>query len=163
MTKRLTLGIGGVALLAGSLVYIGPAIAQVPPLAFELLAGGRSPGRIRINAKAPSDVLQTKLVFQPGADTGWHKHPGYVIAVVKSGALTEFHDNGCVSVHAAGSVFLEEPGEAHKAINQSGVVVEAIATFIVPAGTQPQDLLQPVPDPGSRPCRPGRGDDDDRD
>jgi len=147
-------------LLGGSLVYMRSAVAQAPPLTFEVLAGGFSPERrVRLQAKGPSDVLQTKIVVQPGGDTGWHTHPGPVIVVVKTGAVTEFHSNGCVSVHPAGSVFFEVPGEVHKVMNQSPVVGEAYATFILPAGSQP---LQPAPDPGSRVCRPDREREDDR-
>jgi quercetin dioxygenase-like cupin family protein len=148
--KSLTALLGS-ALLAGFLVYIRSVNAQQgpAPLGFELLAAGRSAERIRLNEKAPSDVLQTKLVFQPGADTGWHTHPGPVIVVVKTGAVTEFHSNGCVSVHPAGSVFFEEPGEVHRAVNQTGQVGEAYATFILPPGTQP---LEPATAPGTRMC-----------
>ena len=84
-------------------------------------------------------------MFQPGGETGWHTHPGPVVVVVKSGALTEYHSNGCVTVHPAGSVFFESEGEVHRAINQTGEVIEVYATFISPAGSQP---LQPAADPG---------------
>jgi quercetin dioxygenase-like cupin family protein len=107
-------------LLGGFLFYMRSAVAQAPPLTFELLAGGFSPDhRVHINAKGPSDILQTKIVVQPGGDTGWHTHPGPVIVVVKTGAATEFHSNGCVSVHPAGSVFFESEGEVHKVINET--------------------------------------------
>jgi quercetin dioxygenase-like cupin family protein len=138
------------ALLGGSFVYLRPALAQVPALTFEVLAGGFSPERIRINEKGPSAILQTKIVVQPGGDTGWHTHPGPVIVVVKTGAVTEFHSNGCVSVHPAGSVFLESAGEVHKVINEGSDASESYATFIIPPGSQP---LQPAADPGNAVCR----------
>ena len=50
-----------------------------------------------LHMKGPTDVLQTDLIFQPGATTGWHIHPGPVVVVVKSGALTEIHSNGCMT------------------------------------------------------------------
>lgn len=74
---------------------------------------------IELELRGPSDVLQSLLVFQPGGDTGWHTHPGPVVVVVKSGALTEYESNGCVVVHPAGSVFFE--GEVHRAVNQTGL------------------------------------------
>ena len=138
-----------VAVLGGVLVYMRSAIAQVPALTFELLAAGSSLERIRINQKGPSDILQTKIVLQPGGDTGWHTHPGPVIVVVKTGAVTEFHSNGCVSVHPAGSVFLESEGEVHRVINQTSAAGEAYATFILPPGSQP---LYPAADPGNAVC-----------
>jgi quercetin dioxygenase-like cupin family protein len=95
-------------------------------------------------------------VVQPGGDTGWHSHPGPVIVVVKTGAVTQFHSNGCVSVHAAGSVFFESEGEVHRVVNESSVPSESYATFILPHGSPP---LQPAADPGSAVCRPGQGND----
>src|SRR5450755_3002211 len=133
-------------LLAGTLLYLRPALAEPSGLEIIPLAQGFSPEQhIRLHSKGPSDILQSKLVFQPGGETGWHTHPGPVVVVVKSGALTEYHSNGCVTVHPAGSVFFESEGEVHRAVNQTGEVIEVYATFISPAGSQP---LQPAADPG---------------
>jgi hypothetical protein len=74
-----------------------------------------------------------------------------VVVVVKSGAITETHANGCITVHPAGSVFFETAGEVHNATNQTGGVAEVYATFLSPAGAQP---LIPVQNP-SRVCRQG--------
>jgi quercetin dioxygenase-like cupin family protein len=99
--------------------------------------------------KGATDVLQTDLIFQPGATTGWHVHPGPVVVVIKSGALTEIQRDGCMIVHQSPSAFFESPDEVHNVVNQTGVVTEVLATFLSPAGTQP---LIPVPDPGNT-CR----------
>jgi quercetin dioxygenase-like cupin family protein len=108
-----------------------------------------------LDFRGPSDVLQTQLIFQPGATTGWHMHPGPVVVVVKSGSLTEILKNGCPVVHPAGTVFFEEKNEVHNVVNQTGGVTELYATFFSPAGQQP---LIPVGDPGGGNCRNGRGD-----
>lgn len=130
----------------------GQAQAQVSPLQIIPLAQGSSMDRhVVLKARGPNDVLQALLVFQPGADTGWHIHPGPVVVVVKSGAITEQKSNGCFEVHSAGSVFFERKDEVHRAINQTGMVSEVYATFISPAGAQP---LIPVADPGGT-CRHG--------
>ena len=79
-----------VVLGAGSLTDVRPLYAQLPPVALELLAAGFSPDRrLSIRTKGPSDILQAKIVVQPGGDTGWHTHPGPVIVVVKTGTVTE--------------------------------------------------------------------------
>ena len=94
---------------------------QVSPLQIITLAQGYSPdNNVILHVKGPSDVLQTQLIFQPGGATGWHTHPGPVVVVIKSGALTEIHSNGCTTVHPAGSVFFEEAGVVHNALNQTG-------------------------------------------
>ena len=97
-----------VALVLGVLA-LGSARAQdVPPLQITALAQGSSAKRTpNMRVIGPNDVLQALLVFQPGGQTGWHIHPGPVVVVVKSGAITETHANGCITVHPAGSVFFE--------------------------------------------------------
>jgi len=140
----------GVAAAAAVLVLdlIGGRIAhgQVSPLQIIGLAQGFSPTKTpNMHVTGPTDVLQALLVFQPGAETGWHIHPGPVVVVVKSGALTETHSNGCLTVHPTGSVFFETAGEVHNATNQTEGVAEVYATFLSPTGSQP---LIPVADPG---------------
>jgi quercetin dioxygenase-like cupin family protein len=141
------------AALVLGLMASGSARAQdVSPLQIIALATGFSPQKTpNMQVKGGTDVLQSRLVFQPGAETGWHIHPGPVVVVVKSGAITETHANGCVTVHPAGSVFFETEGEIHNAANQTGMVAEVYATFISPTGSQP---LIPVSNPG-RACSPG--------
>jgi quercetin dioxygenase-like cupin family protein len=148
-SRRTFLRLGGAALVAAvALGIVGSyaALGQVSPLQIMALALGSSDeNNVQLHVKGPSDVLQTLLVFQPGAETGWHTHPGPVVVIVKSGALTEIHSNGCVTVHPTGSAFFETKGEVHNAINQTGGVSEVYATFLSPAGAQP---LIPASDPG---------------
>jgi quercetin dioxygenase-like cupin family protein len=123
------------------------AFSQVSPLQIIPLAQGFNPdNNVILHMKGATDVLQTDLIFQPGGTTGWHIHPGPVVVIIKSGALTEIHSNGCMTVHAAGSAFFEKPDEVHNVVNQTGGVTEVYATFLSPTGTQP---LIPVPDPGN--------------
>lgn len=49
-----------------------------------------------IRVKDPSEVLVAKITFDPGAEIGWHSHPGPAIAVVASGALTLVNADECV-------------------------------------------------------------------
>ena len=147
--RRSLWGIGAAALVGAlALGVFGPGNArgQVAPLQIIGLAQGYSPdNNVILHVKGPSDVLQTDLIFQSGAATGWHTHPGPVVVVVKSGALTEIHSDGCITVHPSGSVFFEEAGVVHNAVNQTGGVTEVYATFMSPAGAQP---LIPAADPG---------------
>src|SRR5215471_11010854 len=134
------------AALAVVLGGLGVVRGQTSGLQIMQLAQGFSAeNNINLHVKGPSDVLQSLLVFQPGGDTGWHTHPGPVVVVVKSGALTEYHSNGCVTVHPAGSVFFEKADEVHRAVNQTGGEAQVYATFISPTGSQP---LIPAHDPG---------------
>ena len=144
----------GVRALAAAGLVAALAFSQVSPLQIIPLAQGYSPDHnVILHLKGATDVLQTDLIFQPGGTTGWHIHPGPVVVVVKSGALTEIHSNGCMTVHPAGSGFFEDANEVHNVVNQTGIVTEVYATFLSPAGTQP---LIPAPDPGGV-CRNGHG------
>ena len=123
------------------------AVSQVSPLQIIPLAEGTDPDHnVILHMKGATDVLQTDLIFQPGATTGWHIHPGPVVVVIKSGVLTEIQSNGCMIAHNAGTAFFESPDEVHNVVNQGGMVTEVLATFLSPAGTPP---LISVPDPGN--------------
>jgi quercetin dioxygenase-like cupin family protein len=145
-------GAGFVGALALGLIGSSGALGQVNPLQITALAQGFSREKtVNMHVNGPSDVLQALLVFQPGAETGWHIHPGPVAVVIKTGSLTETHSNGCMTVHPTGSVFFERAGEVHNAVNQTNGVAEVYATFFSPEGAQP---LIPVANPGKT-CRPG--------
>jgi quercetin dioxygenase-like cupin family protein len=157
--RRRIWGIGGTTLSAAlALCVFGgrDARSQVPPLQIIALAPGTNNDKsFNLEGKGPTDVLQTELVFQAGAETGWHYHPGPVVVVIKSGSLTEIEDDGCVIVHPAGSVFFEKKDVVHNAVNETGGVTDVYATFLSPSGAQP---LIPAANPG-RVCRPGRHND----
>src|SRR5437660_4262924 len=38
----------------------------------------------------PCDVIVQAITYQPGGFSGWHHHPGVVIAAVKSGQITRW-------------------------------------------------------------------------
>ncbi len=75
--------------------------------------------RIKFQTKDPTDVRIQKIVFDAGGNSGWHHHPGVVIATVMSGSVT-FTKSDCSSTTygpglPAGAVFIEsgdQPGEA---------------------------------------------------
>ena len=144
------------AALVMGVIASGSANGQnVSPLQIIALAQGFSPRKTpNMRVIGATDVLQSLLVFQPGGETGWHIHPGPVVVVVKSCAITETHANGCLTVHPAGSVFFETAGEVHNATNQTGGVSEVYATFLSPTGSQP---LIPVQNPGGT-CSQGNDD-----
>ena len=144
--------VAAAAALVSTLIISGNVRGEVSPLQIIPLAQGSSLKKTpNMHVNGSNDTLTALLVFQPGAETGWHIHPGPVIVVVKSGALTETHANGCMTVHPTGSVFFETAGEVHNAANLTGGVAEVYATFISPTGAQP---LIPVTNPG-RFCHAG--------
>ena len=60
---------------------------------FKLSVGDRT---IVADAKDASQVAFQNFTFAPGGTTGWHSHPGPVVVLVKSGALTYYQGFGFV-------------------------------------------------------------------
>ncbi|MFG3056947.1 cupin domain-containing protein [Kitasatospora sp. NPDC048239] len=90
-------------------------------------------------------VVQT-ITLSPGADTGWHYHPGRVDVVVLSGTLTRTLHDGRVEVSRAGDSLVEEAGPVHVHIgrNLGAEPVVLIASYDSPAGCP---LAVPVAEP----------------
>src|SRR5581483_3093242 len=79
-------------LLGAAALLGGVAFSEISPLQIIPLAQGLSPEHnVILHVKGPTNVLQTDLIFQAGATTGWHIHPGPVVVVVNKGELTEIH------------------------------------------------------------------------
>jgi quercetin dioxygenase-like cupin family protein len=154
--------LGGLVLVIGVLALPGQSQATAPsgvvgsPLVrgsftddvgvkFKLSLGGRT---IVSKAKDASQVAFQNFTFSPAGHTGWHSHPGPVVVLVKSGALTYYQGSGpCVGrVYPAGSAFVDSgSGRAHLARNESGVPVEtSVVYFGVPAGASPR-IDEPAP------------------
>jgi len=109
---------------------------------------------IKLQTKGPTDVRVQMIVIAPGGYSGWHHHPGIVIASVASGAVTFFSQSDCSSTTygpglPAGSVFVESDNAPGQASSVGGATV--YATFIAPHADPPvfriEDAVQP-------PCTP---------
>jgi quercetin dioxygenase-like cupin family protein len=127
------------------------AAAQPPPVQLIPLGRGSTPNAdFKAKAEGPTDVEQDRLIFQPGAGTGWHTHPGPAIVIVTQGALTEYEQDGCRTVLPAGSVLFEVAEKVHNLVNETGGVSEILGTLILPSGSP---LLIPAPAPAPRTCK----------
>ena len=65
---------------------------------------------VEIKAKPAMDIAVQSIVFQPGSQSGWHRHPGPVFIQVVSGTMTfyESDDPTCTPiVRTAGQGFLD--------------------------------------------------------
>ena len=88
------------------------------------------------------DLLETvmqQIVIGPGGSTGWHSHPGPVVVLIKSGALTFYssEDPTCTPrTYSAGQAFIDPgQGHVHLARNLGSQNVELWATYFdVPVG-----------------------------
>jgi quercetin dioxygenase-like cupin family protein len=107
--------------------------------------------RIKFFNKDEVKLLVQKVTYAPGADSGWHLHPGMVVVTVANPpALTGAQVTryvGCSShTYAAGQSFIENgeqvPG---KIVNTGSVEAVLYATFIVPADGGFSDASPPEP------------------
>jgi len=96
-------------------------------------------------------VIVREVTIAPGGSTGWHYHPGAVVAVVKSGTLTRTLHDCSTEVTSAGTAIVEPAGRAHShnGRNLGTEPVVLVATYLLPAG---QPLSQEIPEPTH--CRP---------
>jgi len=90
--------------------------------------------RVKFQTKGPTYVRVQTIVFTAGGFSGWHHHPGIVIAAVQSGAVT-FTKSDCSSKTYGpglpdGAVFVESGDNPGQASSAGGATV--YATFIAP-------------------------------
>lgn len=107
--------------------------------------------QVEIKAKPGVDIAVQSIVFQPGAQSGWHGHPGPAFIQVKSGTMT-FYESGDPSctpiVRTAGQGYLDLGDDAHIARNESNAPAENIVTYFAPPGAA---LRIDKPNPGNCP------------
>ena len=95
--------------------------------------------RVKFMTKGATDVSVQKIVLSPGGSSGWHHHPGIVIAAVESGAVT-FTKSDCSSKTYGpglpdGDVFVEGGDDPGQASSTNGATL--YATFIAPSADPP--------------------------
>jgi hypothetical protein len=82
------------------------------------------------------DVVVQRHDYAPGANTGWHKHPGPIFITVTSGTLTfyEYNDPTCTPhVYTAGQGFVDT-GDGHIGFNRTHQPASDVAVAIAPVG-----------------------------
>ena len=116
---------------------------------------------VQIKARDNTDIAVADIVVVPGGTSGWHSHPGPVLVVVKTGAITFYsvrahgddeNENGhhrddpdCSrTVHPAGTAFIEAGGHVVLAKNEGSTDATVTATYFVPAGAATR-IDQPAP------------------
>jgi quercetin dioxygenase-like cupin family protein len=103
-----------------------------------VIASGTSAGRLKLDrTRGATDVVVREITIEPGGTTGWHYHPGQLIAVVKQGTLTRELDDCSTVTSQAGDVVLEEAGKRHVHVgsNLGTVPVVLDVTYVIPHGS----------------------------
>ncbi|MEP6569532.1 MAG: cupin domain-containing protein [Acidobacteriota bacterium] len=133
--------VGAALVTPGSGVVSAPVVARASfadstDLKFKVTTGQ---GQQVILAPDARETVMQQIIIAPGGHTGWHSHPGPVVVLVKSGALTFYagDDPTCTGrTYAAGQAFVDSgQGHVHIARNEGGENLELWATYFdVPPG-----------------------------
>ncbi len=102
-----------------------------------VLATGTSAGTMKVETQGPTDVVVRTITIAPGGSTGWHHHPGQLIAVVQKGTLSRTLDDCSVETTTAGQSFIEPSGAEHRHIgrNLGSEPVVLYLTYMLPTGS----------------------------
>jgi len=128
-------GLVGVALATPSSgIVTAPVWARasfVDPVNIKFKIKGH--GQEVIHVRDAQQTVVQEIVIAPGGHTGWHSHPGPVVVLVKSGALTFYsgEDGTCTSrTYSAGQAFIDSgQGHVHIARNEGSENLELWATY----------------------------------
>lgn len=142
MVAALAAALGGAALATPSsgilsgLVVARAAFQDPVDLTFKIDGG---PNEV-IHVRDAQETVMQQIVIGPGGQTGWHSHPGPVVVLVTSGALTFYssEDPSCTPrTYSAGQAFIDSgQGHVHLARNLDATqnVVLWATYFDVPPG-----------------------------
>jgi len=122
---------------AVSLAGVTAAVATPPSgdITRNELAVGKVTDDINIQRSSPSDFHIQQLTIAPGANSGWHTHPGPEYSVVKAGEVILERAPACEPITVkAGQGFFTPGGVPHIAHNDSSAPAELYVTYTVPAG-----------------------------
>jgi len=103
--------------------------------------------RIKFQTKDPTTVVFQKVVYAPGADSGWHLHPGVVFVTVTGDGAQVTRSVGCDStVYQSGQTFIENGEQpVGKIANTGSVDATLYAVFVVPQGSPLSDPTPAAP------------------
>jgi hypothetical protein len=83
---------------------------------------------------SPEIVSQTAK-FAPGAYSGWHSHPGFLVSTVVSGTLTRYATDCSSQTYGPGQSFYETGANTFIVKNETNADAVDTVTFVVPGGT----------------------------
>jgi quercetin dioxygenase-like cupin family protein len=147
-------GLAGVGLSSGGVLATTPT---TPPTTTILakstfdelnIRAKASDWHAKLKTENKSDIYVVDNKFVPGAETGWHSHPGPSLVFVVSGTMTNYESDGehCTKhVYSAGSNFVDAGGsDAHTLRNEGTTLAETIAVQLLPQGA-PRKTDKPAP------------------
>jgi quercetin dioxygenase-like cupin family protein len=127
-----------------------PSETGLHPVNYALIIDPDATDRVRINlpatreyeedmsisrdTRSPSVFVFQDNVFDPNSSTGWHYHPGIVLATVVEGSVDWYDANCTKHVRKSGDFFMESDRMIHNVRNSSAAPARLIMTFIIAKG-----------------------------
>lgn len=132
-TRLVTLAWATVSLAGVTVAVATPPSGQI---ARTELAVGKVTDEIDIQRTEPTDFHIHELSLEPGADSGWHTHPGPEYSILKAGSLQLRRAPDCEErTITAGQGIFVPAGTPHMAHNGAKDAAQMYVTYTVPAGT----------------------------
>ncbi len=92
------------------------------------------------------ETVVMRVQLAPGAQVGWHTHPGEEISYLTSGAVTLMIAGQAARTVSAGQALIVPAGAVHNARNDGTVPAGLVAVYVVEKG---KPLRSPAPAPAS--------------
>jgi quercetin dioxygenase-like cupin family protein len=131
------IGLAGVAIFSvTALASTGAGFAGTTPVKGTLAAHDvhLNADRIKFQTKGETDVAVQTVTFAPAGYSGWHTHPGFILVVVESGAITL--QVGCsVNTYSVTQSFYESGTTPIMARNNGTSPAVVRVTYVVPKGS----------------------------
>ena len=125
-------------LLFTSLVSLSAFAAEAsPPVAAAqvLKAANSWDGKPIVYPSGSGEVTVLNIEIQPGAETGWHRHPVPSFAMVLEGTLQVTLRDGSSRRFGAGDAFAEVVNTSHNGRNVGAAPVKLLVVYAGAAGT----------------------------
>jgi len=109
---------------------------------------------VELTAKAGLEVVIRSFAYEPGAFTGWHKHPGPVLIQVVEGTVTFFEaDDPCTPIEVSAGHGYVDVGDGHIGRNLTGAPARDVTIYFARPGTQVSQLRIDMDEPaGAHAC-----------
>jgi len=92
-------------------------------------------GMLPINVLHSPEIVTQTVKFAPGAYSGWHSHPGFLVSTVLTGQLTRYATDCTSQTYGPGQSFYETGSSTFIVKNETNADASDTVTFVVPGGT----------------------------
>jgi quercetin dioxygenase-like cupin family protein len=123
---------------------MGHPAAPPPPRGPDPITG-RVEDRVTMRTTGPAVYSVETIVLGPGESTGWHRHPGTELAIVRSGEVTVRREGACRPTrYTAGEAVFVDDGSPHLASNDGAVPAEMVVTHLLDPGVPERSSVPPA-------------------